>query len=85
MVIGRRRAESMRALDTKDCPQNLQVQHTKPSLINLTSFSELVGFPKELIKEELLLEGKVDESGELEMQDLREAMVNYLNQAWVEE
>lgn len=47
--------------------------------VNLSDFANLAGFPVELVRKELVLEGK--DSDEVSMDDLRAAMLKYLDQA----
>ena len=50
--------------------------------VNLSALSDLVGFPVEFIKKELMLEG--DAKGEVALQELRSRMLNYLDQTMME-
>lgn len=52
--------------------------------VSLSSLSEMTGFPIELLKKELLLDGKTDPEEALPLNDLREAMVKFLNKTLVE-
>lgn len=49
--------------------------------VDLTSFAEMAGFPVELVKKELFQGENTDE---LSLAELREAMVSYLNSAMLE-
>ena len=50
--------------------------------VSLRDFADLVGFPEELIRKELLVDSNINE---LELGDLREAMLGYLNKTMLEE
>ncbi|MEE2671057.1 MAG: hypothetical protein VYA54_05075 [Bdellovibrionota bacterium] len=47
--------------------------------VSLSDFANLAGFPVELVRKELVLDGK--DSDEISMDDLRAAMLKYLDQA----
>lgn len=50
--------------------------------VNLDSFAELTGFPIELIKNELLFDQNQED---IDLNDLREAMLKYLNKTMLED
>ena len=49
--------------------------------VNLSEFSEMTGFPVELIKKELMIGEK---SNTVELSDLRSVMLKYLDSAMLE-
>ena len=49
--------------------------------VNLKAFAEMTGFPVELIKKELLQDENTDE---LSLEELRAAMVSYLDSTMME-
>lgn len=50
--------------------------------VKLSALSDLVGFPVEFIKKELMLED--DAEGEVSLQELRSRMLNYLDKTMME-
>ncbi len=52
---------------------------SEDQIVNLSDFANLAGFPVELVRKELVLDGK--DSDEISMDDLRAAMLKYLDQA----
>lgn len=54
------------------------------SKINLESFAQLAGFPVELIRKELFLEGRMDQ-GQVSLDELRRAMIAYLDSTMLEQ
>lgn len=54
-------------------------------VVSLSGLSQLTGFPIEVIKDELLLEDKVDVNGNLSMAGLREALGLYLDKTMLRE
>jgi len=52
--------------------------------VGLSSLSELTGFPIDLLKKELLLEGVLDANEEISIEELREAMAKFVNKTLLE-
>lgn len=50
--------------------------------VNLSTLSDLTGFPVDFIKKELMLDG--DASNEMALQELRSKMLNYLDRTMME-
>ena len=50
--------------------------------VDLNSFAELTGFPVDLIKNELLMDQNQED---INLDELREAMLQYLNKTMMEE
>lgn len=63
----------------------MSVEDTNSETVNLKDFAALAGFPTELVKKELF-ESDIDtKSDEVSLETLRDAMVNYLNQTFLDE
>lgn len=56
----------------------------KQEMVTLKSLSDLTGFPVKMIKEELFNEKQLSEET-VSLDDLRKAMVSYLDQTMLEE
>ncbi len=56
----------------------------KQEMVTLKSLSDLTGFPVKMIKEELFNEKQLNEET-VSLDDLRKAMVSYLDQTMLEE
>ncbi|MAX67566.1 MAG: hypothetical protein QF441_06820 [Bacteriovoracaceae bacterium] len=53
--------------------------------VNLEDFAQMAGFPVELIKKELFADNnELKESEEVNLEELRAAMVSYLNSTMLE-
>ena len=68
----------MADINSKEQKENHRCSIEKSDYITLSSLSGLTGFPEELIKDELLLEKKITDEGALSLEDLRDAMFQYL-------
>lgn len=55
-------------------------QNEESQKVDLNSFAKMTGFPVELIKKELL----INEKEELSLEQLRDAMVSYLDSTMME-
>lgn len=56
----------------------------KHEMVTLKSLSDLTGFPVKMIKEELFSDAQLDEET-VSLDDLRSAMMTYLDQTMLEE
>lgn len=56
----------------------------KQEMVTLKSLSDLTGFPVKMIKEELFREQNLDEET-VSLEDLRTAMMSYLDETMLEE
>ncbi len=53
-------------------------------MVNVEEFGNLVGFPKEVLIQELILQDQIDEEGRVFLPVLRERMLRYLNDVFVQ-
>lgn len=70
-------------LENKTQDQGSAVQESGEEIISLKSLADLTGFPVEMIKSELFKSELADE--ELTLDDLRKAMVNYIDATMLED
>ena len=62
----------------------MNVENTEK--VDLNTFAAMAGFPTDLVKKELFEDDKAVESNdEISLEALRDAMVNYLNQTFLDE
>ena len=69
-------------MDERQLVQGVYGMNENAEKVSLRDFADLVGFPEELIRKELLVGSNINE---LELEDLREAMLGYLNKTMLEE
>ena len=79
MLLGR---EDCLCKDERHKVQGVFMNVKSEEKVNLNRFAELTGFPVELIKNELLVDTNQDD---INLEDLREAMLQYLNKTMLTE
>ena len=63
----------------------MNVENTNTEKVDLNAFAALAGFPTELVKKELFEgEENTNVEDEVSLETLRDAMVNYLNETFLD-